>query len=124
MWKRNKSSKRGHTAKQSMNSNELKNFTDIYQDMYNKISLHPGSSIVLPQKNNYCTSSAFGTKRDPALFDKLHNEKLGKIHLKIKEDSILQILEEEKELTFHPKVRNPFNLKRRSVDEFIQDMVR
>lgn len=91
--------------------------------MYNKISLNPGSSIILPQKNHYTTNATFNSKRDPALFDKLHNEKLGKIHLKIKEESIVQIIEEEKELTFHPKVRNPFNLKRRSVDEFIQDMV-
>ena len=92
-------------------------------DLYNKISLNPGSSIIFPQNNHYTTNATFNSKRDPALFDKLHNEKLGKIHLKIKEESIVQIIEEEKELTFHPKVRNPFNLKRRSVDEFIQDMV-
>ena len=77
------------------------------------------------QNNIPYKSSGMSTgKRDPALFEKLHKEKLGKIHLKIKEDSILHILEEEKELTFHPKVRNPFNFKRRSIDEFLQDMVR
>ena len=123
LFRRNKSSYGSYDSKSKFSESEYKNFKDAYMALYNKISNNQGSSIILPHKNPYTTNGTSISKRNPALFNKLHNEKLGKIHLKVKEDSILHILEEEKELTFHPKVRNPFNLKRRSVEEFLQDMV-
>ena len=74
------------------------------------------------QSLHYLTKSS---KRDvdPALFDKLYTEKLGKISDKVKEESISHILNEERELTFKPKIKNPFKKKRRSVEEFLEDMV-
>ena len=58
------------------------------------------------------------------LFDKLHNEKLSKISDQVKEESISQILKEEKELTFQPCISasSKFNTKRRSIEEFLEDM--
>lgn len=77
------------------------------------------SSFLLPQTNKRELSS----ERDPELFSRLHSERLKKISFRAKEDSISHIVQEEKELTFKPKLRNPFNRKRRSIDEFLNDMV-
>ena len=46
-----------------------------------------------------------------SFFDKLYNEKLGKVSEKVKNDNISQIIKQEKELTFHPKINNKFNQK-------------
>lgn len=78
------------------------------------------SSFIVPQKSPYKS----GKQRDPDFFEKLHREKLGRVTYRCKEDSISNILKEEKELTFHPNIGNPLNLKRRSVQEFLEDQVR
>lgn len=109
----------------SSDFNELDypNFKDAYWALHNKMSKNNTGSMILPKFTPYGTNQSIGSQLDPKRFEKLHQEKLGKIHMKVKEESILQILEEEKELTFHPKINNPFNRKKRSVEEFLNDMV-
>ena len=77
---------------------------------------------MLPHKSPFRSNTA--RERDPEFFTKLHEEKLRRVRGHIKDRSIERILQKEKELTFHPKIKNPFKLKRRSVDEFINDQVR
>jgi hypothetical protein len=77
---------------------------------------------MLPQKSPFRSNTA--RERDPEFFAKLHKEKLRRVRGHIKDHSIERILQKEKELTFHPNIKNPFNRKRRSVDEFIYDQVK
>lgn len=111
---------KSNLGKGSLQSN-FYSFTDAYRHMYKKMHKSMSSSFLLPQKHKPFGNSI---ERDPQLFDRLHSERLGKISMRVKEESIGVIVKQEKELTFHPKIANPFKRKRRSIDEFLNDMVR
>jgi hypothetical protein len=94
----------------NFDASKYPNFKDAYLALNNKLS----RTIFYKQATR---------KPTPEFFNRLYKEKLGNISPHVKEDSIYKIIKDDKELTFHPKVMNPFGYKRRSVQEFVKDMV-
>lgn len=94
----------------NFDASKYTNFKDAYLALNNQLN-----RTMFNQKTT--------RKPTPEFFTRLYQEKLGNISPHVKEDSIYKIIKDDRELTFHPKVMNPFGYKRRSVQEFVKDMV-
>jgi len=103
----------------NFDASKYTSFNDAYRALTKKMmSCSIDSSYMVP----HSASKSYHAS-DPGRFNRLHNERLGKVVAHVKDDSMYKVFEDEKELTFHPKIDNPFNKKRRSAGEFVNDMV-
>ena len=97
------------------------NFQDAYRALYCKMSKSISHSFFLPSKHS--SGNKTFRERDPKLFEKLHNEQLRQVKLSVRKHSMERFQKTEQELTFQPRVKSRFGKKRRSLEEFITDMV-